>query len=512
MGVPGFFVGITNTYPKTIRPPPKCCNRLYLDCNSILYDVYNVIIKNAPQLIQSSEITDVIIRETIIKIKYYITMASPSQLVYIAFDGVAPFAKIDHQRNRRFKSAYQSMHLNKEEPSPSMFTSIAFTPGTTFMNSLSTAINAMTIDNNNQIRLIKSPSSDVGEGEHKLFEHMRQHPTKEDDVVFVYGLDADLIMLSLLHLQYCSKIFVYREAPHFMNGKQKVDENNNKMLSIDISMLSRCIISEMNCKYSDVRRMYDYVFMCFFMGNDFLPRFPALNIRSGGLQTLLDVYRTSFGMRENAFLVNGDILQNNNIKTLFDKLSRIEHELIMREYKAREHGVRPPMTEEAKFMDAPVIFRQQEMYIDPSMEGWESRYYDQLFVSPVVIKTVVDNYMDGLDWTWTYYTKGCSDWKWKYNYSYPPLLSDLHQYYDDKRIRMPIRITPPLTSRQQLVYVLPPSSYHLLPPMNPDLYATLIEKMGTVTLTNMTFKWAFCRYFWECHADLPEFPEIDMYK
>ena len=69
--------------------------------------------------------------------------------------------------------------------------------------------------------------------------------------------------------------------------------------------------------------------------------------------------------------------------------------------------------------------RELEKAIDPFSYYWENRYYEKLFNTErneANLKKICVNYIQGLEWNIVYYTEGCKDWKWKYNYCYPPLL------------------------------------------------------------------------------------------
>jgi 5'-3' exonuclease len=141
--------------------------------------------------------------------------------------------------------------------------------------------------------------------------------------------------------------------------------------------------------------MYDYVFLCFLLGNDFLPHFPALNIRTHGMQRLLDVYRQSIGNKPNIFLItktNPFTIQWKELYKYIQKLSQYEHEFIIQEYEVRKkwdymskkiememNHIKDVETIEETIQNAPVIFRQDEKYICPSEKGWEERYYNRFF-------------------------------------------------------------------------------------------------------------------------------------
>jgi 5'-3' exonuclease len=111
--------------------------------------------------------------------------------------------------------------------------------------------------------------------------------------------------------------------------------------------------------------------------------------------------------------------------------------------------------------------------------------------------------MEGLEWTMKYYTVGCADWRWCYKYSYPPLLADLVRFFPDKNeCQLINNVKPnPVTPLVQLCYVLPKQSLTLLPE---KLYSSLMEKHENWYKTDCEFMWAYCRYFWEAHVQLPD--------
>jgi 5'-3' exonuclease len=113
------------------------------------------------------------------------------------------------------------------------------------------------------------------------------------------------------------------------------------------------------------------------------------------------------------------------------QLAKYEHEFIIQEYDVRKKwdylakkaemkmDITNEKTEET-IQNAPVIFRQDEIYICPSEKGWEERYYSRFFNITEKKKDICVNYLEGLEWVLKYYTNGCADWRWSYRYTYPP--------------------------------------------------------------------------------------------
>ena len=106
MGIPSYFSYIVKNHPEVIRKLEKkfITNNLYLDANSIIYDCVHKI--DFTKLIETDVTT--IHNAVFAKLDEYISLISPNNNIFIAFDGVAPVAKLEQQRQRRYKSSYQN--------------------------------------------------------------------------------------------------------------------------------------------------------------------------------------------------------------------------------------------------------------------------------------------------------------------------------------------------------------------------------------------------------------------
>lgn len=125
-----------------------------------------------------------------------IKIIKPKKLIYMAIDGVAPRAKMNQQRSRRFRAAQEAKEKKSKEmellkdwkgkglkapeiKSDHSFDSNVITPGTTFMHRLAQALKmylAHKLQNDHLwkgLTVIFSDSNVPGEGEHKILEFVR---------------------------------------------------------------------------------------------------------------------------------------------------------------------------------------------------------------------------------------------------------------------------------------------------------------------------------------------------
>ena len=519
MGVPSYFSYLIRNHKDMLIKLfnfKKEINNLYFDSNSIVYDVFRMLVKDYENYKNDDKFENDLILGVCKQLDAYIDEIKPNNQVYIAFDGVAPVAKLEQQRTRRYKSMIEKKIFNKLFGEKNEWNKTAITPGTNFMDKLNKGVYNYYKGNEksyNISQFIFSGSDEPGEGEHKLFQHIRDNAKRhEKEVTVIYGLDADLIMLCLNHLRISKQIYLYRETPEFVKSINR-DINPNESYLLDIPLLSQEIIMEMNngkkpSSKQETNKLYDYIFLCFFMGNDFLPHFPSMNIRTNGIDIMLNAYK-HISKNEKLNLTNGVKIYWKNVRKLIKFLAENEYSNLMSEYKIREKWEKRSFsskTEQDKkdrYLCIPIKNRTLEKYIDPYNSMWQKRYYEILFNNAdtnYFKKQVSLNYMEGLEWVMNYYTSGCIDWRWTYKYNYPPLLNDLIRFvpnFDSKMIQD--NDNRPVSRKVQLSYVLPPESL----PLIPIIGSKLQEEFPHFYEDSPNMIWAYCKYIWEAHLELP---------
>jgi 5'-3' exonuclease len=529
MGIPSYFSYIVRNHRSIIKKlsvsadSPKI-NNLYLDCNSFIYDAHHQLSTSKTGTSASSikVYEDAIIQHVCESLIKMLKQLKPNKRILIAFDGVAPMAKLNQQRNRRYMTAFQnSIADNNHVVDNIKWNTAAITPGTAFMQKLGQSITRR-FQRPSEFgleQIIVSSSDEPGEGEHKIYEYIRANATyhKETQTI-IYGLDADLIMLTLNHLHISENMYLYRETPEFI---KHIDNtlNPHENYLLDIPLFAKTLINELSHEKKAIETislqndvLFDYILLCFFLGNDFLPHFPALNIRTTGIQNLINAYKFVFHGTGETLTKGREIVWKNMRKFIAhlasNELDYIKEEYVQREKQSKrlQHASSRPGEDENLLL--PLKERTHELYINPQEAGWETRYYKILFKTTIDDdrrKEICTNYLEGLEWTMNYYSTGCADWRWLYHYHYPPLLVDLikHVPYFDHTF-VPLQPKQPVSPLAQLCYVLPPSSMELIPYA---LHKKLMTEQPEWYVSDYVFLWAFCKFFWEAHVELPH---IDM--
>ncbi|KAJ1943596.1 exonuclease II Exo2, partial [Linderina macrospora] len=349
MGIPKFFRWLGGRYPlicERVKDDniPEFDN-LYLDMNGIIHNCTHPKDGDAP-----APKTD---EERFLAIFNYIdflfSKIRPQKVFFLAIDGVAPRAKMNEQRARRFRTArdlkleYEKKQadLHKAGQAPAVdqaeydvdaFDPTCITPGTEFMSKLTEALRYYV---NKRIsedadwrkpKVILSAPNVPGEGEHKIMDFIRfsraQPGYRANTRHCLYGLDADLIMLGMLSHE--PHVSLLREevlfGPASRNASASADPAMQHFYLLHLSLLRDYLDHEFNGlteqlgrspQYAALERgtpatavdrsadqnafdleriIDDYILMNMLVGNDFLPNLPKLAINTGALNFMFAVY------------------------------------------------------------------------------------------------------------------------------------------------------------------------------------------------------------------------------
>ncbi|RYP42367.1 hypothetical protein DL767_000289 [Monosporascus sp. MG133] len=317
MGVPKFFKWLSERYPAISQliaenRIPEFDN-LYLDMNGIIHNCTHKDSHDTSFRLSEDEMFIRIFNY----IEHLFGKIKPKKLFFMAIDGVAPRAKMNQQRARRFRTALdaeqarekairEGVELPKEDP----FDSNCITPGTEFMAKLTRQLKYFINKKVSEDRdwqgcdIVLSGHEVPGEGEHKIMEYIRNAKAQPDYAPNVrhclYGLDADLIMLGLLS-----------HDPHFCLLREEVtfgraSKTKSKELEHqNFYLMHLCIVREylelevqelkeegaLKFPFDMERIIDDFILMAFFVGNDFLPNLPNIHINEGALATMFRIYK-----------------------------------------------------------------------------------------------------------------------------------------------------------------------------------------------------------------------------
>ena len=289
-------------------------------------------------------------------IEHLFSKIKPKQLFFMAIDGVAPRAKMNQQRARRFRTALdnekardKAIAEGAEMPQESPFDSNCITPGTQFMARLTQQLKyfihkKVTEDADWQnVEVVLSGHEVPGEGEHKIMEYIRQaksQPNYDPNMRHcLYGLDADLIMLGLLS-----------HDPHFCLLREEVTfGRQSKVKSKELEhqnfyLMHLCVVREylehefqdlaldgaLSFPYDMERIIDDFILMCFFVGNDFLPNLPHLHINEGALALMFESYKQVLP-NAGGYINQGGEINLQRLGLLLDELSTAEHRFFQSE-------------------------------------------------------------------------------------------------------------------------------------------------------------------------------------
>ncbi len=556
MGIPSYFRKLVDNYKGLLcRNKPGAVGWLMFDFNCLMYHVLRR--PDCPKYRAEERVgwekafLDEIARYTLKVIR----QVEPTRGVYIAIDGVAPMAKIKQQRMRRFKIVGESSEKNtirgveaelsqgggiggwpagpnasggapappggiggasaSESPpgggfggealSPTPWDKNALTPGTAFMSAVSGRLQALIRDYQPAgQRWLLSDTEEAGEGEQKIVAQIRAGLCTGDEGVVVYGLDADLIVLSLwtraIHMA-GRPMWLFRER--IERGEMVRNAVGEEQFEwFNIAVLEDAVCSEGGVQ-GEQRLAYlqDYCAAMMLLGNDFLPTSMTFRLKEGGHGRLLELVEKARKVAGAGRLWSAEAgLDLAGWQTGLQYLSYGEEGRFKRAVEKKLMAKGDDMDPE----DAPLRWRADAVFLEGSelVGDWRKLYAQIAFGDEGGRRAAVEKYIEGMSWVVDYYTGRPISMEWFYPWHFPPLWEDVVAGLKERGWRAPpapgARLLRPV---EQLAMVLPLRSWHLIP-----------EREAVRKLPELAPEWfpehfelqsIGKRFAWECEPEIP---------
>jgi 5'-3' exonuclease len=497
MGIPSYYKKLVTILPSLIgRSHPSIgIDWLFMDFNCLIYHCLHradtpVYPGDHQKEEWEAQFIECIVRYCIKMIR----QVDPKMGVFLAIDGVVPMAKMRQQRLRRFKSVWLQQQEKKGEVK---WDTNAITPGTLFMKKLHAGLEKMIKEKGKGTWRLSS-SDEPGEGEHKIMSAWRTGQYKGSTAV--YGLDADLIVLSLLGQtdqpiwQAMQPIWLFREEIEM--GKIAYDSTGEEQMEwFSIDVLRDWLSSESQDKRSF---LLDYCFAMSILGNDFLPSSLGLKMRDDGHTELLTVLRDP----KRVPLINGSEVSIEGLQYLFRTLSGNEETRIQKYIGKKQYFSRGAQETDLGQNNWPLHHIEEEILLDSQKRSlapkWKEKYKG-LFSSYL---RSVEQYLYGIQWIWAYYTGKLEDvcFNWYYPFSLPPLWESLRTA---PLPAFPLNVlvrAQDIRPVEQLALVLPLESWSLIQPCKERKFPSLAPQFYPSVYS---FESMGKRFFWECESMIP---------
>lgn len=481
MGIPRFYGTWINQGETKQALEDELSNNissLSIDFNALIYVAMQIVLgiggfkhigkRNSAMNSSQEAIEEQIIKITVdimCSIVYYV---QPKDTLIIAVDGVVPLGKVQQQKSRRYKPM-------EEEDKVFPFDKRCITPGTEFMDNLDIAVEEVLDEVINKIacrKLIYSSHCVEGEGEHKIFEYYRQGEVEGDGEHVIYGMDADLILLSLVSQK--KNIILARESI----GAIITDRTNTK-IDIRGKDYKGEQVTGKNIRIDDLRSIIlgklsggpieDFALISSIIGNDFLPHPTCTLLVKDSMDDLI-----------NSYVENGEQLTSKvddmisihweSFRNFLDVYSKIEKDRIEQFYSLTK------IKDKSKFYKESIS--KGKFNIKKYRKSWYTNAVD--YNSDKMVDMSYQ-FIYGMAWTLSYYVDGYKEitWTWSYPYHHAPMIKDIYDVMDqimdmdleelfDTR---PVEDESRFLAPHQLLAVIPRDSIDIVPKMFHSLYS-----------------------------------------
>src|SRR5260221_9459094 len=281
-------------------------------------------------------------------------------------------------------------------------------------------------------------SSNVSrEGENKIMDYIRLLTEEEKQLeITVYGMDADLIMLTMI--SGINNIYIFRDSQFI----------NNIYIVVNILTIKKELMKYMN-RTEENNYIHEFIGVGFFIGNDFYHKISMFYMLDERLTKMIDILKTSYYP-----IVKNKQINLIGLKEFVYNLSLIEEVYLKDQiYKNVQDKFKNKLLE--------------DYYFSPNLdfEGYRHAFYDKAGVkNEIDITNMCKDYISTILWMYDYYCIGLSSWDWYYKWNYAPFMIDLYNYLSSiSKFPESKHLGSPSYPIIQLLNVLPRKSKDLVP-------------------------------------------------